>query len=72
MSKLKPVSWKELVRRMNELNFNGPYQGGKHPYMVRDDIVVTIPNPHKHEIGIDLLRRILSRAGIDRDEWLSS
>jgi predicted RNA binding protein YcfA (HicA-like mRNA interferase family) len=68
--KLSPVSWIELVRHLRELGFDGPYQGGKHPYMIKDDLVLTIPNPHRKEIGIDLLSRILKRAGITRQEWL--
>ncbi|MGB7532157.1 MAG: type II toxin-antitoxin system HicA family toxin [Halobacteriota archaeon] len=69
-SKLTPVSWTELVKRLRKLGFDGPYQGGKHPYMIKDDFVLTIPNPHRKEIGIDLLSRILKRAGITREEWL--
>ncbi len=69
-SKLTPVSWTELVKRLRKLGFDGPYQGGKHPYMIKDDFVLTIPNPHRKEIGIDLLSRILKRAGIARKEWL--
>ncbi len=72
MDKLTPVSWKELVKRLHELSFAGPYAGGKHPYMVRGDIVLTIPNPHREKIGAALLLRILKQAGIDRDEWSKS
>ena len=70
MPKLSPVSWRELVRRLRALGFDGPYEGGKHPYMIRDDVVVTIPNPHRSDIGVNLLRRILQRAGVSRQEWL--
>lgn len=69
-SKLSPVSWIELVKRLRKLGFDGPYQGGKHPYMMKDNRVLTIPNPHRNEIGVDLLTRILKRAGITREEWL--
>lgn len=69
-SKLSPVSWTELVKRLRKLGFDGPYRGGKHPYMIKDDLVLTIPNPHRKEIGIDLLSRILKQAGITRAEWL--
>ncbi|MCC6037643.1 MAG: type II toxin-antitoxin system HicA family toxin [Armatimonadetes bacterium] len=72
MSKLTPVSWAELVRRLRQLGFEGPFQGGKHPYMVRGDLVLTIPNPHRREISVDLLVRILKQAGISRDEWLKT
>ncbi len=71
-SKLSPVSWIELVRRLRKLGFDGPYQGGKHPYMLKDNLVLTIPNPHRKEIGVDLLTRILKRAEITREEWFES
>jgi hypothetical protein len=38
--------------------------------MVRGDLVVTVPNPHRGVIGVDLLQRILRRAGISREGWL--
>jgi hypothetical protein len=38
--------------------------------MVRDKAVLTIPNPHRGVISIDLLQRILRQGEIGRDEWL--
>lgn len=70
MVKLSPVSWIELVKRLRDFDFDGPYQGEKHPYMIKGDLVLTIPNPHRKEMGIDLLSRILKRAGITRQDWL--
>ena len=70
MPKLIPVSWKFLVKRLNELGFEGPYSGGKHPFMIKGDLVLTIPNPHKIEIGVDLISKILKQAKISREEWL--
>lgn len=37
--------------------------------MVRGDLVLTLPNPLRAEIGTDLLVRILRQAGVTRDEW---
>jgi len=71
LPKLSPVSWRELVARLRELGFEGPLAGGKHPYMLRGDIVVTLPNPHERDIGVDLLRRILQNAGVSPKDWLS-
>ena len=71
MSRLRPVSRRELVRRLRALGFQGPYQEGKHPFMVRGALRVPIPNPHEGDIGIDLLSRILRLAGISRQEWQS-
>lgn len=67
MPKLTPVSWKVLVKRLNKLGFEGPYSGGKHPFMVKNDLVLTIPNPHKAVISVDLLSRILRQAKITRE-----
>lgn len=72
MPKLTPVSWNVLVKRLNKLGFKGPYSGGKHPFMVKNDLVLTIPNPHKAVISVDLLSRILRQAKISREEWLNN
>ena len=37
--------------------------------MVKGTLKLFIPNPHRGEIGRDLLAKILRQAGIDRDEW---
>jgi len=69
VAELSPVSWADLVRRLRKLGFDGPYQGGKHPYMIKGNLVLTIPNPHRREIGVALLSRILRRAGITKEKW---
>jgi predicted RNA binding protein YcfA (HicA-like mRNA interferase family) len=71
LPKLAPVSQRELILRLRKHGYMGPFEGGKHPYMVRDDIVLTIPNQHHESIGVDLLIRILRQAQINREEWLS-
>lgn len=70
MSRLTPVSWYNLVRRLRELGFDGPYAGGKHPQMRRGEMTLIIPNPHQGDISAGLLQRILRQAGISREEWL--
>jgi predicted RNA binding protein YcfA (HicA-like mRNA interferase family) len=55
---------------LQELAFEGPYSGGKHPFMRKGDLVLIIPNPHKATIGVVLLNRILKQARISREEWL--
>ena len=70
MSRLTPVSWKQFVQRMRDLGFNGPYLGGRHPYMRRGQITVIIPNRHIGDIRVGLLRRLLQQAGVSREEWL--
>lgn len=69
MPGLKPISWKNLIRQLKSLGFDGPYSGGRHPYMIKADLVLTLPNPHRGDIGIGLLKRILKQAGISVQEW---
>ena len=70
MAKLTPVSRRELVQRLRELGFEGPYAGGRHPQMRRGDLTLILPNPHEGDIGVGLLARLLRQAGIAREEWL--
>jgi len=70
--KLKPVTWKTLVRKLHDLGFNGPYLGGKHHFMTKGELRLTIPNPHVGDISVSLLGEILSRGGISRAGWLNT
>jgi hypothetical protein len=70
VAKLSPVSWLHLVKKLKRFDFEGPFRGGKHPYMVKGDLVLTIPNPHKKEVSVDLLVRILRQADISKEEWI--
>ena len=72
MARLRAVTWRQLVERLRELGFEGPFQGGKHPYMVKGDVTLTIPNRRRDLVSVDLLQRILQRGGITRDEWLGA
>ena len=40
--------------------------------MIKGDMVLTIPNPHREAVGIDLLARILKQANVSREEWLNA
>lgn len=64
-----PTSRKDLVRCLRKMGFDGPYSGGKHQFMIKGDVTLTIPNPHKGDIGRELLGRILRQAEISRKEW---
>ena len=70
MPGLKPVSRRELVRKLRALGFEGPFPGGKHEWMRRASLRVTIPNPHGGAIDPGLIRRILRQAGITVEECL--
>jgi predicted RNA binding protein YcfA (HicA-like mRNA interferase family) len=58
------------VARLKALGFSGPYTGGWHQFMVRGSVRLVLPNPHRGEVGVDLLKRILRQAGIEEEEWL--
>jgi predicted RNA binding protein YcfA (HicA-like mRNA interferase family) len=64
-----PLSRQDLIRYLRAMGFDGPYAGGKHSFMVKGEVRLTIPNPHKGDIGRELLARILRQAGINREQW---
>lgn len=70
MSKLSSVSRDDLIKKLRIFGFEGPCSGGKHRYMVKNNLRLTISNPHKEEISVDLLARILKQAEVSKDEWL--
>jgi hypothetical protein len=37
--------------------------------MIKGDITLTVPNPHKGDIGRELLGRMLRQAGISKKQW---
>lgn len=69
MPRLTPISRSELIRRLKELGFTGPFPGKRHQHMKRGPTLAIIPNPHGGEISVDLLAEILRKAQISRDEW---
>ena len=71
MAPLVPISRSELVRRLRLLGFAGPFVGGRHEFMVRKTQRLILPNPHRGDIGVDLLTRLLRQAGVSREEWES-
>ena len=69
MPSVGPISHRDLVRYLKRMGFEGPYTGGRHQYMIRLDLKLMIPNPHRGDISRDLLIRILRQAEIAREEW---
>jgi predicted RNA binding protein YcfA (HicA-like mRNA interferase family) len=69
MPAIKPIKRSDLIFYLKKLGFHGPYSGGKHQFMVRETLSLFIPNPHKGDIGKELLIRILKQANINKDEW---
>lgn len=69
MPKLAPIKRKDLIYYLRQLGFEGPNSGGKHPFMQKGALKVHIPNPHKSDIGKNLLLEILRQADIERRTW---
>ncbi|MBM3327719.1 MAG: type II toxin-antitoxin system HicA family toxin [Calditrichaeota bacterium] len=70
---MKPISRRDLIYRLKRLGFTGPFAGGRHDQMRRADegFRIPIPNPHRGDISVDLLKKILRQAGISDAEWES-
>ena len=64
-----PIKRDVLIRCLRKYGFDGPYSGGKHPFMVKGDLTLTILNPHNKDIGREFLTRILRQAGVSKEEW---
>ena len=69
MARLKPVSRREFIQRPEVLGYEGPYSGGRHEFMLREGRRLILPNPHRGDISLDLLTRLLRQAGVTRQEW---
>jgi len=71
MPRLTTISRRDLIRRFRRLGFEGPYTGGRHEFMLREQRRLTLPNPHRREVSADLLARLLRQADVTREEWES-
>jgi len=63
------ISRKELIRYLRQFDFEGPYSGGRHQFMIKGNLTIRVPNPHQADIGRELLARILRQARITKEEW---
>ena len=69
MPRFGPIKRQDLIYYLEQLGFDGPFFGRKHQIMTKDAITLRLPNPHRSDVGRELLIRILRQAHIDRDEW---
>lgn len=72
MPRIQPCTRHELIQKLKNLGFTGPYPGGKHEYMKRGKFRLTIPNPHGTQIDSALIKLILKQSGISEQEWLNA
>jgi predicted RNA binding protein YcfA (HicA-like mRNA interferase family) len=69
MPQFGPIRRGDLIRYLQAAGFAGPYSGKRHQFMVKEQMRIVIPNPHRGDIDKALLARILRQAGISREEW---
>ncbi len=58
-----------MIASLRKFGFAGPFAGGKHEFMQRGELSLTIPNPHGRDVGPNLLAKVLRQAGISREDW---
>ncbi len=69
MPPIGPIKRADPIRHLRQSGLTGPRSGASHEYMQRGQLKVPLPNPHRGDISVNLLLRILQRAGVSREEW---
>jgi predicted RNA binding protein YcfA (HicA-like mRNA interferase family) len=70
---LVPCSRREFIRKLRALGYAGPFAGGNHQYMNKTGApTVRVPNPHRGDISVDLIKRIINNAQIKQPDWESA
>lgn len=60
MPRFGPIKRMDLIYYLRQLGFEGPYTGRKHQFMIRNDITVRLPNPHRGDIGKELFGQVIA------------
>jgi len=66
---MKPISRRELIKRLRSFGFEGPFSGGCHSFMRNGQLKLRVPNPHEGDISVPLLKEILRQAGLNENDW---
>lgn len=69
MPPLKPIKRRDLIYYMKQLGFDGSYSGKRLQFMLKDNLRITIPNPHQGDISANFLAKILRQAKVDISDW---
>jgi hypothetical protein len=73
MSRWRPCKRREFIKRLRKLDFDGPYSGTRHQFMVFEENRLTIPSNTEYSVPqlrmmLNEIERIIGRA-ITIDEW---
>ena len=58
-----------MLRRLGAAGWEGPYYRGAHPFIIKDGVRLTIPNPDRGDIDWSLIKRVLEQARISAEAW---
>ena len=71
--RLTPIHRRDFIKRLRKLEWEGPYSGGRHEFMVKGDFKVPIPNPHgRGEISVPMLKALLNEMEIETQKWVNA
>ena len=65
----KNLAHRDFVKKLRLAGFEGQFSGGRHPFMIRGEFKLRIPNPHTGDISRALISEILRQAEISTKEW---
>ncbi|MBI3660688.1 type II toxin-antitoxin system HicA family toxin [Candidatus Acetothermia bacterium] len=72
MARLTPLKSHEVMAKLRQLGFIGPFSGGKHRRMIHPQTgkIIPIPVHRGKDVSVGLIREIIRELGISREEWL--
>jgi predicted RNA binding protein YcfA (HicA-like mRNA interferase family) len=73
MPRLVPLKPQEVIRKLKQLGFDGPYPGGRHQRMVnlKSGKVIPVPLHKGRDVSVGLIREIITEVGVSREDWLA-
>jgi hypothetical protein len=75
MSQWHPSKRRDFIKKLRQLNFEGPYSGTRHQFMILNNQRLTIPSNIEYSVPqlrmmINEVKEIIGR-DISADEWNS-
>jgi len=71
MPNLSPLPRRILIKKLRRLGFSGPYSAAVHEYMKRNGEKIFVPNPHRKDIGLPIIKKIIRQLKISNQEFLN-
>lgn len=75
MSRWQPCKRREFIKRLRKLDFDGPYSGTRHQFMIYENHRLSIPSNTEYSVPqlrmmLNEVEAILERS-VTADEWNS-